>query len=140
MAKLSQITASPAKPVLASDTFIGVHGGNTDYQFSWQQISNININTQTASYTLALSDYNGWVEMNVASANNLTIPPNASVAFPIGTLINVVQIGAGQTALVPGSGVTLLSSGSAVHLAGQYSSCTIYQRATDTWVGLGALV
>ena len=82
MPKLSQIASSPAKPVLASDTFVAIHGGNTDYQFTWQQISQINLNTQTASYTLALTDYNGWVEMNVSTADNLTIPLNATVAFP----------------------------------------------------------
>jgi hypothetical protein len=117
-----------------------LHGGNTDYQFTWQQISLININTQMASYTITISDYNTWIEMNVTSVNNLTIPLNASVAFPIGTLVYVVQIGAGQTTLVATGGVTLLSSGSAVNLAGQYASCTLYKRATDTWVAMGNLV
>ena len=52
-------------------------------------------NTQTASYTLVLSDgINTAVEMNVAGANTLTVPPNASVAFPIGTFIEICQVGA----------------------------------------------
>jgi hypothetical protein len=113
-----------------------VHSGNT----AWQQISQINQNVQTASYTLALTDYKGWVLTNVASANNLTIPLNATVAFPVPTLVSIVQIGAGQTTLVAAGGVTLQSSGSAVNLAGQYASCTLFKRATDTWLALGALV
>jgi len=137
--KLSAIAASGSPPALA-DTLVGVHGGSTDNTFTYQQISLVPNNTQTASYTLALSDYNGRVEMNVASVNNLTIPLNATVAFPISTQITIVQIGAGQTTIVATGGVTFLSSGSAVNLAGQYAAVTLYKRATDTWVGLGALV
>ena len=69
------------------------------------------INTQTDSYTLVLTDAGKIVEMNKATANNLTVPPNSSVAFPIGTQIDLAQYGAGQTTLVQGSGVTVRSSG-----------------------------
>lgn len=44
-------------------------------------------NRQVASYPLVLSDADKLVEMNVGSANDLTVPTNASVAFPIGTQI-----------------------------------------------------
>lgn len=96
-------------------------------------------NTQTASYTLVLGDSGKVVEMNVGSANNLTVPPNSSVAFPVGTLISVDQIGAGQTTIVAGSGVTIRSSGGMLKVKGQYSSVSLRKRATDEWVLVGDL-
>ena len=97
------------------------------------------INTQIASYTLVIGDAGKIVEMNVASANNLTVPPNSSVAFVVGTLIPVSQIGAGQTTVVPGAGVTINSSGDKSITYGQYSGAWLYKRATDTWQLIGDL-
>jgi hypothetical protein len=65
------------------------------------------INAQTASYTLVLTDASKLVEMGVATANNLTIPLNSSVAFATGTQINILQTGAGQTTIVATGGVTV---------------------------------
>lgn len=97
-------------------------------------------NTQTANYTLALSDLRSIVEMNVAGANTLTVPPNSAVPFAIGSIITrIVQIGAGQTTLTPGAGVTLRSR-VGLKLAGQYSVALLYKRATDEWVAWGDLM
>lgn len=95
------------------------------------------INTQTASYTLVLGDAGKIVEMNNASANNLTIPPNASVAFPTKTRIDICSVGAGQTTIVAGSGVTIRSVNSRLKLTTQYSGGTLYKRDTNEWVLLG---
>ena len=92
----------------------------------------VTANTQTASYTLVLADAGRVVEMNVASANNLTVPPNSSVAFPVGTVIEVYQYGAGATTVVAGAGVTVLSPDTLV-LDGQYATVTLRKRATDEW-------
>lgn len=97
------------------------------------------VNTQTDSYTLVLGDSYGTVEMNKATANNLTVPPNADVAFVIGTYIEVTQYGAGQTTLVAGSGVTIRSKSGNLKITGQYSGATLYKRATNEWVALGDL-
>ena len=99
----------------------------------------IGINTQTDSYTLVLTDAGKVVEMNKASANNLTVPPNSSVAFATNTRIDIVQYGAGQTTVVAGSGVTIRSTGSKLKLYGQYSGASLYKRATDEWVLVGDL-
>lgn len=93
----------------------------------------ITINAQTASYTLVLGDAQKLIDMNVGSANNLTVPPNASVAFATGTRIAVRQKGAGQTTLVPDTGVTINSQGSALKLAGQYAMCLLVKVATNEW-------
>jgi hypothetical protein len=100
----------------------------------------VSINAQTASYTLVLSDAFKSVEMNVASANNLTVPPNSSVAFPVGTQIIVLQTGAGATTLVAGSGVTINSKLGNLQLADQWAGVTLVKRATNTWVAVGDLV
>jgi len=94
-------------------------------------------NRRTASYTLALTDADKLVEMNVATANNLTVPLNSSVAFPIGTKIDLAQYGAGQTTVVATSGVTVRSAGGALKLTSQYSGATLVKIATDEWYLFG---
>lgn len=93
-------------------------------------------NTQTGAYTFVLDDAERIVEHNAAGAANYTIPPNSSVAFPVGTKLVLVQVGAGQPTLVPGAGVTVRTSSSAAARA-QWSVLTAYKRATDEWVVYG---
>lgn len=100
---------------------------------------NISINAQAASYTLVLADNGKMVEMSVASANNLTVPTNASVAFPIGTQITVVQTGAGQTTIVAASGATVNGT-PGLKLRAQWSTATLIKRGTDTWLATGDLI
>lgn len=97
---------------------------------------NITINPQTASYTLALTDASKQVEISNAGANVLTIPPNSSVALPIGTSIIVCQTGAGQTTIAPGAGVTVNAT-PGLKLRAQWSVATLVKRATDTWLVAG---
>lgn len=98
-------------------------------------------NRQIDSYTLVLGDAGKVVEMSKASANTLTIPPGSgvgSVAFPTGTIINVVQHGGGQTT-ISGPGVNLRSSGGFLKLAAQYSACTLLKIDTNEWYVFGQL-
>lgn len=97
------------------------------------------INTQVASYTLALTDAGKLVEMNVAGANTLTIPPNATVAFATGAWIDGAQYGAGQVTVTPGAGVTLRSAGGKLKTTAQYSGFTCVKRGTDEWWVFGDL-
>jgi hypothetical protein len=97
----------------------------------------VTANRQTASYTLVLSDADKLIEMNVATANNLTIPLNSSVAFATGTQILLAQYGAGQTTLVPTSGVTIRSNGAKVKLNAQYSGATLIKIDTNEWYLFG---
>ena len=99
----------------------------------------VTTNEETDSYTLVLGDAQLVVEMNKSSANTLTIPPNSSVAFPVGTTLLIVQTGAGQTTLAAGSGVTV-NSYIGLKIAGQWGAATLIKRATNTWVAIGALV
>ena len=100
----------------------------------------IAINAQTtASYTAVLTDDGKLVTMSNAGANTITIPPNSSVAFGIGTQINIAMLGAGQTSVVAGSGVTLNSAGSKLKLDAQYAVCTCVKTDTNTWFVVGNL-
>jgi hypothetical protein len=94
---------------------------------------------KTASYTLVLSDLGQIIRMNLTTDNNLTIPPNSSVAFPIGSVINIVQIGTGQTTIVAGSGVTLRSEGNKLKVKARYALCGAVKINTDEWVVFGNL-
>jgi hypothetical protein len=82
----------------------------------------VTANRQTASYTLVASDADKLVEMNVASANNLTVPAST---FSAGTQILLAQYGAGQTTVVAGSGMTIRSNGAKLKLNAQYSGATL---------------
>jgi hypothetical protein len=97
----------------------------------------ITTNRQTASYTLVLSDADKLVEINNASANNLTIPLNSSVAFATGTQILLAQYGAGQTTIVATSGVTIRSNGAKLKLNTQYSGATLIKIAENEWYLFG---
>lgn len=99
----------------------------------------VRFNRQTASYTLVLGDVGKMVEMNVAGANNLTIPLNATVAFPIGSQILVSQYGAGQTTIVATGGVTIRSQSGYLDIATQYSCVTLIKVGTNEWYLFGAL-
>ena len=85
------------------------------------------------SYTFVLGDANSVVEFDNAAAITATIPPNSSAAFPVGTFIELHQVDAGVVTVAAGSGVTLLSRGSLVDLAGQEAVAGIRKVATDTW-------
>ena len=100
----------------------------------------ITTNRQTASYTLVLADANKLVELNVATANTLTIPLNSSVAFPIGTQILVSQYGAGACTITATSGVNVRSEGSKLKTNGQYSGATLIKIASDEWYAFGNLI
>jgi hypothetical protein len=105
---------------------------------------NPSTNAQTGStYTLVLADAGKYVEMNNASSNTLTVPLNASVAFPIGTEITVIQTGSGATTISPAGGVTVNyyspTANAARILKAQWAGASLIKRDTNTWVLIGNL-
>ena len=101
-------------------------------------ISHIDTNEETASYTLLSADDGKIVEMNVASGNTLTVAPDSTTNFAVGTQILILQTGTGQTTLTQGAGVTINAT-PGLKLRAQYSSATLIKRAANTWVALGDL-
>jgi hypothetical protein len=111
--------------------------------FDYRAGSAVTLNAQTATYTVVLTDADQkLVTMDVATANDFLIPTNANVAFPVGTVINVIQIGAGKTtieAVTPGT-TTISSTGAtatAPELRAQFSAASCIKVATDTWYVVG---
>lgn len=99
---------------------------------------------QTADYTPVLSDaYQTLVPMNKATAVNFTIPTNASVAYPVGTVLTVLNVGAGIVTIkaVTSGTTTVLSAGAtaAQPTLAQYKSAACIKTATDTWYVVGAI-
>ena len=92
-----------------------------------------------ASVTALITDDGKLITMSNASANTFTIPPNSSVAFGIGTQLNIAQLGAGQTSIVAGAGVTLNSAGGKLKLDAQYAVATCVKTDTNEWFVVGNL-
>ncbi len=103
-------------------------------------------NAQTGTtYTFVLADAdNKLVTASNASAQTYSIPTNATTAFPIGTQLNIIQIGAGQvtvSAATPGT-TTVVSTGATAaspKCRAQYSAMTLVKRDTDSWYAIGDL-
>jgi len=103
---------------------------------------NLAFDAETASFTAVLANNGQVVTMDNSSANTFSIPTNASVAFPIGTQINVLQIGTGQTTIqaVTSGTTSILSTGgtaAAPKLRARYSAATCLKAGTDLWYVFG---
>lgn len=94
---------------------------------------------KTTSYVAVLADAGTCIEMNSATAVTFTLPGNATVAYDIGTVMEVCQLGAGQVTITPSSGVTLRSQTGSLTTRTQYSSVSLRKRAADEWVVSGDL-
>ena len=95
-------------------------------------------NAQTGtSYTLVLTDVAKVISLTNAAAITLTVPTNASVAFPVGTQILLYQGGAGQVTI--SSSATIRSEGSKLKMFGQYAVAGLLKVGTDEWVAFGNL-
>jgi len=99
----------------------------------------VDLDRKTADYTLVLADAGKVIEINSGSSENVTIPPNSGVAFPLGTQVVIVRLGSGAVVIVEGSGVTTRSDGDKAKIKSQYSSCVLIKHETNEWYILGNL-
>ena len=99
------------------------------------------VNAQVGTtYTFVLTDRDDLVTASNASAQTYTIPLNSSVAFPTGSLVNLIQIGTAQVTVVGAGGVTVLSTGATAatpKTRARYSVMTLIKAGTDTWYATG---
>ena len=133
--------------ITAVNTISPLTGGGTSgaltLSYDYAAGSKLTLNAQTTTYTAVLADADQkLLTMSVGSANDFLIPTNANVAFPVGTVINVIQIGAGQTTIKAAtSGTTTVSSTGATatepKLRAQFSAASCIKVATDTWYIVG---
>ena len=98
------------------------------------------LNQQTDTYTVLLTDASKLIEMSNAGGINLNIPVDASVDFPIGTQISVLQTGAGQVTIqAVDGGTTTINGTPGLKLRTQWSAATLIKRAANLWVATGDL-
>ena len=137
-----------AKAPIASPTFTGtvtVAASGIAFTDGTQTKEGVPSRTAITSVTdtynlstggLALRD--GLIECNKATGFTLTIPANSTTAYPVGTSIDILQVGAGQVTIAGAAGVTVNAT-PGLKLRAQWSSATLFKRATDTWVVMGDL-
>lgn len=111
---------------------VGIVGGTV------QASAALGTNAQTGTtYTLVLADAdNKVVELSNTAAITVTVPTNASVAFPIGSQVQLLQTNTGQVTVAAAGGVTLNGT-PGLKLRAQWSFATLIKRGTDTWVLVG---
>jgi hypothetical protein len=102
-------------------------------------LSEVSTNAQTASYTLVAADRGKLVEMNVGSANTLTVPLNSSVPFPIGTQIDILQVGSGKTTVAGATVGVTINATPGLAIRAQWGGATLIKRGENTWVLIGDL-
>jgi hypothetical protein len=128
---VSHSSGATVKHVLTSDDLNAFEAGLNE---------TLPFNAQVGTtYTIALTDAGDVVTLTNASAITVTVPTNASVAFPIGTQITLAQMGAGKVTVAGAAGVTVYSTDSHLSLRAQYSSGTLIKTATNTWLLIGDL-
>lgn len=144
-------------PLTAAHVFVGVAGVATDVAMSGDihidntgattiqplsvgtsKLAAQTLNNQTDDYILVLGDAQKLVTMNKGSGNSLTVPLAASVAFPIGTVIDIIQLGAGLTTIVATGGVTI-NKAVGLKLSARYGRAKLQLIAADSWIASGDL-
>ena len=98
------------------------------------------VEIQENEYVLQNSSENSVIEMNSASANTIVVPLDSTINFDIGTSINIIQVGTGQTQILPDTGVVIKSRDNANKIFTQYGAATLYKRGTNEWILVGDLV
>ena len=136
-AKLADSAVTSAK--IADGTIVNADVSTTA-AIDLGKLADATINEQVASYTLVLTDKNKFIKMSITStANTVTVPTNASVAFPIGSQIHIIQYGSGKTQVIPVSGTVILYATPGAYLRAQYSSATLLKCDTNIWMLMGDL-
>jgi hypothetical protein len=97
-------------------------------------------NDQTgSSYTLVLSDAGKVIPVDIGVTGTITVPLNSSVAFPTGTVVNIIQAGTGPLSITGPTGVSILSEGGRLKFKGQYALVGVVKKTTDEWIAFGNL-
>lgn len=100
-------------------------------------ITSLNAQTGTTYTTVLADSYNKIITLTNAAAITVTIPPNSSVAYETGAVLNFMQGGAGQVTIQGGSGVTVNSNGARFKINGQWGVASAVKTGADSWVLYG---
>ena len=102
-------------------------------------LSELATSPQNASYLIVAADRGKMVEMNVAGANTITVQPNSTVSFPVGTQIDILQVGSGKTTVAGATVGVTVNATPGLAIRAQWGSATLIKRAENTWVLIGDL-
>ncbi len=116
----------------ASTTYLTQASASTTYESKVLDI----VAAKTSAYTFASGDENKIIELN--GTFTVTIPPDSTFNFPIGTYINILQITSGTITIAGGAGVTV-NGAPGLKLNSQWSGASIVKRSSNTWVAVGDL-
>ena len=116
----------------ASTTYLTQESASTTYQ---NKAFNV-VAAKTSAYTFSSGDENKIIELDVTFT--VTIPPDSTFNFPIGTYINILQITSGTITIAGGDGVTV-NGAPGLKLNSQWSGASIVKRSSNTWVAVGDL-
>lgn len=105
---------------------------------NWSTAQVINAQTGT-TYTLSATDAGNLVTLNNSAAITLTVPQDSAVTIPIGTYVDLMQLGLGQITVAAGTGATLRVSGLTAKTRDQYSRFGVQKISANTWVVFGDL-
>jgi len=131
---------TPARLGVGSNGQVLTADSNESTGMKWAAVpTEVTTNEQTGSYTLVLGDAGKLVEINSTSNLTVTVPTNASVAFAVGTQINLLRTNTGTVTVAGASGVTVNSADAKLKLNVRWSAGTLIKRATDNWVLIGDL-
>lgn len=111
------------------------------YNGSWRSVSDsATLSPVTSNYTLVLGDAGKTINVDSASAVQITVPLNSSVAFVVGQRLDVIRSGAGDVEILAASGSVIINSkNSNKKIASRYSGATLIKVDTNTWVLIGDL-
>jgi hypothetical protein len=116
----------------ASTTYLDRASASTTYESKVLDI----VAAKTSAYTFSSGDENKIIELN--GTFTVTIPPDSTFNFPIGTYINILQITSGTITIAGGIGVTV-NGAPGLKLNSQWSGASIVKRSSNTWVAVGDL-
>jgi uncharacterized protein YjbI with pentapeptide repeats len=119
----------------ASNTYLTQASASTSYKSKTTTV----VAEKTGAYTVAIGDENDLIELN--GTFTVSIPTNTTSSFPIGTEINLLNVGTGVitiAAVTPGT--TAVNATPGLKLRAQWSSATLIKRKSDSWVVIGDLI
>jgi hypothetical protein len=119
----------------ASNTYLTQASASTSYKSKTTTV----VAEKTGAYTVAIGDENDLIELN--GTFTVSIPTNTTSSFPIGTEINLLNVGTGVitiAAVTPGT--TTVNATPGLKLRAQWSSATLIKRKSDSWVVIGDLI
>lgn len=106
---------------------------------AWKLYSDVQLVAKVANHVIQLHDSGKTITVDSSTATTITVPTNATTAFPLGSVITIIQTGSGQVSFVEASGVTIRSKSSYKKIGTQYAAAQLVKVDTDIWILIGDL-